>query len=176
MRDTRLRELTGLSIVGVWERGVLMPAGPDTVLSDHSVPVIVGTEEQLTELDALFVIYQPNDNPVLVIGGGKVGRAVARALRERDVRATIVDRDPSLEGELAEYADRVVVGEAAELEVVTSAGIADTPSVGLTTSDDATNIFLALYCRRLNPEPRFPRAPVPAARPARIGHLHWTDR
>ncbi len=154
VRDTRLRELTGLSIVGVWERGVLMPAGPDTVLSDHSVPVIVGTEEQLTELDALFVIYQRNDNPVLVIGGSKVGRAVARALRERDVRATIVDKDASLEGELAECADRVVVGDAAELEVVTSAGIADTPSVVLTTNDDATNIFLALYCRRLNPETR----------------------
>lgn len=73
IRDTRLRELTGLSIVAVWERGKLLPAGPDTVLSAHSVPVIVGTEEQITELDALFVIYQANDNPVLVIGGGKVG-------------------------------------------------------------------------------------------------------
>ena len=154
VRDTRLRELTGLSIVGVWERGVLMPAGPDTVLSDHSVPVIVGTEEQMTELDALFVIYRPNDNAVLVIGGGKVGCAAARALRARDVHATILDKDASLEGELAECADRVVVGDAAELEVVTGAGIAEAPSVVLTTNDDATNIFLALYCRRLNPDAR----------------------
>jgi len=154
VRDTRLRELTGLSIVGVWERGVLLPAGPDTLLSDHSVPVIVGTEEQITELDALFVIYQLNDHPVLVIGGGKVGQAVARALRARDVRATILEKDASMESELAACADRVVVGDAAELEVVTAAGIAEAPSVVLTTNDDATNIFLALYCRRLNPEVR----------------------
>jgi Trk K+ transport system NAD-binding subunit len=154
VRDTRLREITGLNIVGVWERGVLCPAGPDTVLSKHSVPVIVGTEEQMTELDALFVIYPANDNPVLVIGGGKVGQAVARALRARDIRATILDKDPADEAELAECADRVVVGDAAELEVVTGAGIAEAPSVVLTTNDDATNIFLALYCRRLNPEAR----------------------
>ncbi len=154
VRDTRLRELTGLSIVGVWERGVLMPCHRDTMLSDHSVPVIVGTEEQMTELDALFVIYEPNDNPVLVIGGGKVGQAAARALRTRDVKATIIDQDGGLESELGGCADRVVVGNAAELSVVTGAGIADAPSVVLTTNDDATNIFLALYCRKLNPEAR----------------------
>ena len=95
VRDTRLRELTGLSIVAVWEKGVLLPAGPDTVLSDHSVPVIVGTEEQLTELDALFLIYHPNENPVLVIGGGKVGCATARALRARGVAVAVIDQDPA---------------------------------------------------------------------------------
>jgi Trk K+ transport system NAD-binding subunit len=152
IRDTGLRRLTGLNIVAVWERGRLLPAAPDTVLSDQSVPVIVGNEEQLTELDALFVIYQQNENPVLVIGGGKVGCATARALRERNIAVTILDQDPSLEPQLAEVADRVVVGDAANLQVVTDAGIAETPSVVLTTNDDATNIFLALYCRRLNTE------------------------
>jgi Trk K+ transport system NAD-binding subunit len=154
VRDTRLRELTGLSIVGVWERGKLLPAGPETLLSDHSVPVIVGTEEQITELDALFVIYQPNENPVLVIGGGKVGVAAAKALAKRDVRVTILERDPSLEARLSQVADRVVVGDAADLDAVMRAGLADAPSVMLTTNDDATNIFLAVYCRRLNPEVR----------------------
>jgi Trk K+ transport system NAD-binding subunit len=152
IRDTRLRALTGLNIVAVWERGRLLPAGPDTVLSDHSVPVIVGTEEQLTELDALFVIYPHNENPVLVIGGGKVGCATARALRERGTAVTILDHDPSLEPKLAQVADRVVIGDAANLQMVMDAGIATAPSVVLTTNDDATNIFLALYCRKLNAE------------------------
>jgi voltage-gated potassium channel len=154
IRDTRLRELTGLSIVAVWERGRLLPAGPETVLSAHSVPVIVGTEEQITELDALFVIYLPNDNPVLVIGGGKVGAATARALHERDVRVTILERDPELAAQHREVADRIVVGDAADIEVVTEAGLLEAPSVVLTTNDDATNIFLAVYCRQLNPEGR----------------------
>ena len=150
IRDTGLRALTGLNIVAVWERGRLLPAGPDTVLSDHSVPVIVGTEEQLTELDALFVIYPHNEDPVLVIGGGKVGCAAARALKERNTAVTLLDHDPSLKPQLGEMADRVVVGDAANLQVVMDAGIATAPSVVLTTNDDATNIFLALYCRKLN--------------------------
>ncbi|MCP3985651.1 MAG: potassium transporter TrkA [bacterium] len=154
IRDTRLRELTGLSIVAVWERGELLPAGPDTLLSPHSVPVVVGSEEQITELDALFVIYLPNDNPVLVIGGGKVGGAAAQALRDRGVKVTILDKDLGLAEELGGAADRVVVGDAANLEVVTNAGLPDAPSVVLTTNDDATNIFLAVYCSRLNPDAR----------------------
>jgi Trk K+ transport system NAD-binding subunit len=152
IRDTRLREITGLSIVAVWEKGKLLPAHPDTVLSDHSVPVIVGTEEQLTELDALFLIYEPNENPVLVIGGGKVGRATARALRARGVAVTVLDQNPALEPELRHVADRVAIGDAANLQVVMDAGLRDAPSVVLTTNDDATNIFLAVYCRKLNAE------------------------
>jgi len=142
--------MTGLNVVAVWERGRLLPAGPDTMLSEHSVPVVLGTEEQVTELDALFVIYQPTEEaPVLVIGGGNVGQAVARALRERDVQVTILDADPSLRDKLSETVDRVVIGDAANLDTVKRAGIEEARSVVLTTNDDATNLFLTIYCRRL---------------------------
>ena len=152
--ESNLRRLTGLNIVAYSERGRLLPARADTVLSDYSVAVVVGTDAQVTTLDALFAIYAPNENPVLVLGGGKVGRAVTRALHERDVSVHIVERDPSLQAALSEVADRVFVGDAADLDVVMKAGLAQAPSVVLTTNDDATNIFLAVYCRRLNPDAR----------------------
>jgi Trk K+ transport system NAD-binding subunit len=91
---------------------------------------------------------------VLVIGGGKVGRSVTRALRERGVSVHIVERDPALQSDLAEIADKVFAGDAADLDIVMKAGLADAPTVVLTTNDDATNIFLAVYCRRLNPDAR----------------------
>ena len=134
IRDTNLRSLTGLNVVGVWKRGRLEPAGPDTVLSEHCVPVVVGTEEQLTDLDALFIIYQRGDAPVLVIGGGTVGRAVAGALRDRGAHVTILDSDSSLRDELARIADRVVIGDAANINVVQEAGIEEASSVVLTTA------------------------------------------
>ena len=152
VRETRLRELTGLTIVGVWERGHLLPAGPDTRLFEHSVPVLVGTEEQLTELDAFFVIYEPNEQPVLVIGGGNVGCAASEALRKRGANVTILDSNPALHHQLSQVADRVLIGDASNIDTVTEAGIADAPAVVLTTNDDATNIFLAVYCRKLNAE------------------------
>jgi Trk K+ transport system NAD-binding subunit len=152
--DTRLRQLTGLNLVAYSERGRLLPARADTQLSDYAIAVVVGTESQMESLDALFVIYEPNENPVLVIGGGKVGRAVTRALKARGVFVHIVEADPSLRPLLSSLADRVITGSAADLDVMTDAGLEQAPSVVLTTADDAMNIFLAVYVRRLNPDTR----------------------
>jgi Trk K+ transport system NAD-binding subunit len=49
-------------------------------------------------------------------------------------------------------ADHVIVGDAAEREVMMSAGIERAPSVVITTHDSATNLFLSIYSRRLNPD------------------------
>ena len=151
IRDTRLRELTGLNIVATWQRGRLLPASVETLLTEHSVAVVVGSQDQIAELDAMFVIYNANDTPVLVIGGGKVGQATARALRRRDVSVCLVERDEALRPLLSEVCDAVVIGDAADRNVIMKAGLEVTPTVVLTTNDDAMNSFLAVYCRRLNP-------------------------
>lgn len=151
IRDTQLRELTGINIVGCWERGHMVPAGPDTMLEQHTVAVVVGTEEQISELDALFVIYWENDDPVLVIGGGKVGKAAAAALRRREISVNMIEKSSDLRDELTAIADRVIIGDASDRKLITRAGIHEAPSVVLTTNDDAMNIFLAVYCRNLNP-------------------------
>ena len=129
-----------------------MPAGPETLLGEHSVPVLVGTEEQVTELDALFVIYHHTDAPapVLVIGGGTVGIAACKALRERGASVTVIDNDENLRSTLSRVADRVVIGDASNIDTVKRAGIEEAPSIVLTTNDDAINIFLTLYCSRLS--------------------------
>lgn len=45
-----------------------------------------------------------------------------------------------------------VVGSAADLEVLERAGIREAPTVIITTNDDATNVYLTIYCRRLRPD------------------------
>jgi Trk K+ transport system NAD-binding subunit len=152
--DTRLREETGVSIVAVWEGGRLLPADPTLRLSQSSVPVVVGTDEQIAELNELLVIYDANYEPVLVLGGGRVGRAAARALRRDGLRVHLIERRPELLGRIGDAADRVFIGDAADHAVLLEAGIAKAPSVLLTTHDDDTNVYLAVYCRRLNPDLR----------------------
>jgi len=46
------------------------------------------------------------------------------------------------------------LGDAADRRVLDAAGIAETPCVRLTTHDDAMNLYLTVYCRRLNPNAR----------------------
>ena len=154
IRDTRLREFTGATIVGVWERGQFLPSRADLELSPLSVPVVIGTPEQISELDEVLVIYDPNPNPVLIVGGGKVGRAAAAALKRREIPVHMVERDPELEPKIASIPDRLFLGDAADRCVLDEAGIAETPCILLTTHDDAMNIYLTVYCRRLNPNAR----------------------
>jgi voltage-gated potassium channel len=154
IRDSRLRQTTGVNVVGVWERGRLLPAQADTVFSDYSVPVVVGTEEQISELETFLVIYNTNYNPVLVLGSGNVGYAAACALKEKGIAVHVVERDEALLDRLNGIADRVFVGDAADRKVLMRAGLAEAPSVVITTNDDAVNIYLSVYCRRLNPDLR----------------------
>jgi Trk K+ transport system NAD-binding subunit len=154
IRETGLRELTGITIVGVWKHGQLEPAHPDTVLSPLCTPVVIGSPAQIEELNEQLVIYDANPNPVLVIGGGKVGRAAARALKRREIPVHIVERDADLEPKITGIPDKLFLGDAADRHVLDEAGIAEAPSVLLTTHDDAMNVYLTVYCRRLNPGAR----------------------
>ncbi|MBA3397285.1 MAG: potassium channel protein [Deltaproteobacteria bacterium] len=154
LRDLALRRRLGVSIVGVWERGRFEPARPDHVLTATSVPVVIGTPEQIMSLNELLVIYDTNYEPLLVIGGGKVGCAAAAALRARGLTVHIIEEDSALVAKLKESADRVILGSAADRDILREAGLDRAPAVILTTNDDSINIYLTVYCRRLNPELR----------------------
>ena len=152
--ETGLEKAAGINIIAVWQHGRLLPAGPDTVLTNESVPVVVGTQAQLLELDTILVIYDTNYSPALVIGGGKVGRAAARALTEQSIPVNLVERNEGLRSRIGDCAGKVFFGDAADRRVLMDAGLKEAPSVVLTTNDDAMNIYPAVYCRRLNPELR----------------------
>lgn len=155
IRESRLRERTGVSIVAYWERGRMLPARPTSVLSQQSVLVVVGTMEQLEALAASLPGGAPDrERPVLVIGGGRVGRAALRALRRRGLRSVVIEADAALAPRLAPLADQVVIGDAVNIEVMQEAGIDDVGNVVISTHDDAMNIYLAIYCRKLSPEGR----------------------
>lgn len=154
IRETRLRQISGISIIGVWERGRLLPARPDRLLTGSNVLVVIGTEAQLRTLDDLLIIYNVNPNPVLVIGGGVVGTAATLALQQREIPVNLVEQNAVLCERLAHVCNHVFAGDAADYYLLKEAGIMEAPSVVLTTNDDAMNVYLASYCRQLNPELR----------------------
>jgi len=148
LRESNLREKVGVTVVGVWERGSFEPARPDTRIHDNTVLVLAGLEKHLFRYDELFCIYNVSNAPVLILGGGRVGRATARALAARDVDYRIVERVP----DRVRDRSRCVVGNAADLEILKKAGIQDAPTVIITPHDDDMNVYLTLYCRRLRPD------------------------
>ncbi|HET9529675.1 MAG TPA: NAD-binding protein [Blastocatellia bacterium] len=152
VRETRLREMTGVNMVAVWEKGRMLPALADHRLADFDVPVIMGSEQQIAKVDEMLSGDKIYLNPVLIIGGGKVGRAAARALKQKGIPVYIVEQNEALRQRIGDIPDRLVIGDAADRNTLIEAGLLESPAVILTTNDDAINIYLAVYCRRLNPE------------------------
>ena len=148
LAEADLRRNVGITVVGVWERGEFQPARPEALIAENTVLVLAANRQQLYRYDSLFAIYNQNPDPVIIIGSGRVGRATARALAERKVDYRIVERDP----DAVHDRGNTVVGSAAEIEVIKEAGIDRAPAVVLTTRDDETNVYLAIYCRQLRPD------------------------
>lgn len=151
LAESRLRELTGVNVVGVWEQGRFKLPGPNTAIGMSTVLVLAGSAEQLAQYDTLMQpsgLDKEHTGPVLVLGGGRVGMAVAQTLGGRGIDYRVVEKK-----ELKDQDDpRIILGSATDLDILIKAGIGETPSIIVTTHDDDLNIFLTIYCRRLRPD------------------------
>lgn len=147
LRENKLNAL-GVSVIGLWDRGEYQHATADTVVGEHAILVLAGSAEQLAAYDEQFVIYNNSVEPVLILGGGRVGAAAAEALSERGVDWRVVDLDPTR----ITSAEHGMVGDAKDPEVLKKAGLFDAPAVLITTHDDSLNIYLTIYCRSVRPD------------------------
>jgi Trk K+ transport system NAD-binding subunit len=151
LAESRLRELTGVNVVGVWEQGRFQLPDPTTKISASTVLVLAGSEAQLDTYDSLMgatMLSKEHSGPVVVLGGGRVGMSVAKTLGERGVDYRVVEKKTLRNTEDS----RIIQGSAADLDILVLAGINETPSIIITTHDDDLNIFLTIYCRRLRPD------------------------
>jgi len=147
LQESRLRETTGINVVGLWERGQFIMPSPQTVINPTTVLLLAGSEAQFGAFDRKLDRHQKYQDPVLILGGGRVGRAAAAALHEREIDYRIIEKKQTRIRD-----DRYIHGSAADINVLREAGIETTPSIIITTHDDPTNIYLTIYCRKLAPE------------------------
>jgi voltage-gated potassium channel len=148
LREARLPDRVGVNVAGTWDRGRFSLGGPETRLAESAVLFLAGSQAQLDAYDRAFRVARAAPTHVVVIGGGRVGRAAAQALGQEGIDHRIVEklkervRDPA----------RYVLGDAAELSVLQQARLDEASSVLVTTHDDDVNVYLTLYCRRLRPD------------------------
>ncbi len=147
LRESMLREQIGISVLGAWTRGKFETAEPDMYIDAGDVLVLAGSAEQIARFNQFFCVEAPNDAPIVIIGGGRVGRATSQVLAAQGLDYRIVELLP----ERVRNPEKYVIGDAAELTVLEQAGIRETPAILITTHDDDTNIYLTIYCRRLRP-------------------------
>ena len=150
LAKTSLRERFGVGLIGVWDRGAFAIATADTCLRDSSMLLLAGTTDQLAAFDDAYTTDSPTANKALIIGGGRVGRAVGNAFAAEGIEFAIVEKLPERRREGVRY----VLGDAADRPVLEKAGISDAGAVLITTHDDNVNVYLTRYCRGLRPDAR----------------------
>ncbi len=150
LAEAQLRTRLGVSIIGVWRRGAFAIATADTVLSESSMLILAGTAEQLAAYDAAYSTPSTMPSRAVIIGGGRVGRAVGTAFAASGIDFAIVEQLPERQRDGVRY----VIGDAADRRVLVEAGIDDAGAILITTHDDNVNVYLTRYCRGLRPDAR----------------------
>jgi Trk K+ transport system NAD-binding subunit len=148
LKETALRQKVGVSVVGLWERGNFQTARPETIISQSTVLVLAGSGAQIELYNNTFGVKSELKAPVIILGGGRVGRATGKALSARNLKYKIVEKDPTR----VIGVKNSIVGDATDREILKQAGIMDSPSVIITTHDDDVNVYLTIYCRLIRPD------------------------
>ena len=110
--------------------------------------VLTGSDSQIAAFNRRFARDLPHEGPVLIIGGGRVGRSAGRALAARGIEYRIIERLPERVRDPKNY----VLGDAFDREILEQAGIGVAPAAILTSHDDDSNVYMAIFIRRLRPD------------------------
>jgi CPA2 family monovalent cation:H+ antiporter-2 len=92
------------------------------------------------------------DRPaVVVLGAGRVGRVVVRAVRSRGFRCVVIDRDPRALDEAAATGAATLFGDAASVAILHRAGLDDARLLVVTIGDAMTARLAVERARVINP-------------------------
>lgn len=149
--ESKLREAFGLTVVGIWERGKFIVPKPDNVIDRTSVLVFAGSEASVMKYDEIYSFYhicKIAGNPVIIVGGGRVGNVIADKFKKANIPYLIIDKKKIRTGDDSHF----VFGDAADIHTLEKAWFEKAPAALITSHDDATNIYLTKYLRSLRPD------------------------
>ncbi len=151
LAQSKLRETFGLTVIGIWERGKFIIPEPDYIIERTSVLVLAGLEASLTQYDEVYSFYhicKIAGDPVIIVGGGRVGLAVAARFQQHEIPYLIIEKNRRK----SESGSHFVFGDAADIHTLEKAWFEKAPAAIITSHDDATNIYLTKYLRSLRPD------------------------
>lgn len=157
--NTPLRQLDSLFptlraiVVGVRREGRLFaPEAGDQLFANDSIYVFAHSEDVNRALE-IFGKKTKKQERVIIIGGGNVGLAVARALEARSdrIRVKIIEKTRARAEYVADALERTIVlnGDGMSLDILNEAAIDRTDVILAVTDDDKTNILVAVRAKQL---------------------------
>ena len=146
LAESQIRARTGVSVIGTWDQGRLTQAPPELMITDRTVFVMAGTESQIRAFNEAFTTTVRDKPRVVIVGGGRVGRATYRALRDlRMGEAVLIEKSAARVADFPE----AIVGDAMDMGVLKQAHAREATTLIITSHDDDTNVALTIFFRRL---------------------------
>ncbi len=138
-------------IVAGARAGVPFLARPDTVpeVGDHLI--LSTARENVREAVAYLVGHVEPIRNVIIFGGGRIGLPLARALEEKNVAVTVLERDAKRSTELAAALGRALVinDEGISRESQEDANVGTAGAFIACAGDDRANLVAALNAKRI---------------------------
>ncbi len=146
-----LRLPSGTRLVHVRrETDPIVPRG-DTVLYPGDKVIAIGTRESLVHLGEQFCdIQRSAKKEAAVIGGGRVGRAVARGLMKANFRVTVVEMNADRCQTVARRTEALVLnGDGTDVDFLEQEHIYEKPVVIAVTNSDEKNLLVSLIVKEM---------------------------
>jgi voltage-gated potassium channel len=91
-------------------------------------------------------------NHYILCGFGRIGEIIARQLKERGLSLVVIESDPALLTRMEASGHYFINGDATRDEVLIEAGIERAKGLVAVVGSDASNVYIVLTARSLNPQ------------------------
>ncbi|MBL1293144.1 MAG: Trk system potassium transporter TrkA [Thiotrichales bacterium] len=148
MRD--LMPKIELRVAAIFRQGKpILPDGDTVIEIDDEVFFIAAVKNIRPIINQLRGVDRSNKR-IMIAGGGNIGLHLAEAL-EGDYQVKVIERNPVHARKISERLDKtiVLVGDAADKELLQEENIANTDVFCAVTNDDEANILSSLLAKRL---------------------------
>ncbi len=128
----------------------IMPEGDTVIEADDEVFFIAAKKHIRAVMSELRKLDKPGKR-VMLAGGGNIGRRLALELERRNFLVKIIESNASRARQVAEELHKTIVllGNAADEDLLMKEGIDDTDTFCAITNDDEANILSAMLAKRL---------------------------
>lgn len=137
-------------VAAVFRRGKpIIPEGSTVIEVDDEVFFIAARKHIRLVMGELRKLDKPTKR-VIIAGGGNIGRGLAKAL-ENDYQVKLIDHNTGRSRQIAEELTKTIVllGDAADEELLLEENIENTDVFCAVTNDDEANILSAMLAKRL---------------------------
>ena len=119
-----------------------------------TITVVTMAVEEITSGAKQRRMIAASKDHFVLCGYGRVGSAVHKELKKRNIQAIIIEKDENVvKKQLWEEPDVLAIpGDATDESIMIDAGIQKARGVIITTGDDVDNLFITLTAREIHPE------------------------